>query len=191
MDILIIDNGTHHLVKIKELLSESAITNRPYFSDKIESLPFFDLFILTGGSAHPVVGNEKLFSNELRLIKTINKPIIGICLGFELIAKAFGAKLQKLVMKERGIITIDWLDHRSNIFKDSFDRPIKVYESHKWIIQTLSKSLIGLAKSKDGYEVIKHKTKPIYGFQFHPELFVDKTYGNEIFERVFKKISQK
>jgi len=188
MKILIIDNGTHHLLKIKELLLGSEVTICPYFSISANDCKTYDILILSGGAIHPVVGNEKLFKNELDFIRTIDKPIIGICLGFQLIAYAFGANLQKLNKKEKGIVTINWLDQRSNIFKDFANKSIKVYESHKWVAQSLSNSLIGLAKSNNGYEVIKHRTKPIYGFQFHPELFVDQTYGRAIFERVFKKI---
>jgi len=39
-----------------------------------------------------------------------------------------------------------------------------------------------MIKSRDGFEVIKHSTKPVYGFQFHPEMFEDKTCGDEIFK---------
>ena len=39
---------------------------------------------------------------------------------------------------------------------------------------------------KDGIEAIRHKTYLIYGVQFHPEMFVDKTCGDEIFHNFLR-----
>ena len=72
------------------------------------------------------------------------------------------------------------------IFKNN--KKIKIYESHSWKIAEIPEDFIILAKSKDSIEIIKHKEKEIYGFQFHPEHLVDKTEGDEIFLNLFNKI---
>jgi anthranilate/para-aminobenzoate synthase component II len=52
------------------------------------------------------------------------------------------------------------------------------------VIKKLPSILIPLAESRDGIEIIKHKFKNIFGLQFHPSVFPEKTYGNEIFNNL-------
>jgi len=141
--------------------------------------------MLSGAPTLSVIGNETLYAKEVELIKNCSKPIIGICLGFELIAYAFGAGLERMDVKEEGIVDIEILQE-DTIFSNILD--FKVYEAHRWVVKTLPECLIGLARSKDGFEVVKHKEKKIYGLQFHPEIFVESTCGSEIFNNLIKLI---
>jgi GMP synthase (glutamine-hydrolysing) len=102
-------------------------------------------------------------------------------LGAEIIAYSFGAALEYLDKEEKGLKNIEVLV-TDNLFAGitSFN----VYESYKWAITKLSVELEGLARSGNGFEVIKHKTRPIYGFQFHPEMFEDKSCGDEVFHNL-------
>jgi gamma-glutamyl-gamma-aminobutyrate hydrolase PuuD len=68
---------------------------------------------------------------------------------------------------------------------------IKVFEAHHWAITDLGKYLKGLAKSRTGYEIIKHKTKNIFGLQFHPEMLDNESAGDEIFRRIISKLFNK
>ena len=90
----------------------------------------------------------------------------------------FGAKLSTLADKQKGLVEVEVISN-DGIFGET--KHFMAYENHTIAIKTLSEELQGLAKSETGYEVIKHKTKPIYGFQFHPEIFQDVAYGDEIF----------
>lgn len=60
--------------------------------------------------------------------------------------------------------------------------PFKVYENNEYVATELPPDLICLARSKDEPEVIKHATKPVYGFQFHPEMFVNETDGEKLLQ---------
>ncbi len=187
MKILIVNNGTKHLEQLQDLLPRGTVHTTVAFSeidkDKAES---FDLTILSGGYSFPVLGNEEKLKKEIAFITHYKKPIFGICFGFELIAFTFGAQLERMEKKERGILTVEVLEPDSIFLNIShFD----VFEAHRWVVKELGSTCIALAKSKDGIEAIKHKTRPMYAVQFHPEMFVDKTCGDEIF-RNFLEIIQ-
>ncbi len=179
MNILLIDNGTIHLAELKRLLHGHTIKtqkfDQPTLADNLEGI---DLIILSGGSQLPVMGNESKYKQEIELIKNCPLPILGICLGFELIGFVFGAELKDMKNKEKGIIDIQTMP-TANLFKNLPN--FSVFESHRWVINKLPHDLIELARSKDGIEVIKHRTRPLYGFQFHPEMLTEKTCGDEIF----------
>lgn len=159
------------------------ITNNP--SDL--SLKDADLTVLSGGHHLYVTEHPEAYQTEIKFIKTSKKPILGVCLGAELVANTFGAKLEFLESKENGLVNIEVIEN-SPIFKNIPN--FKVYENHRLTISSLPKELIGLARSEKGFEVIKHLTKPIYGFQFHPEMFEDKACGDEIFRNLIQSLKE-
>ena len=61
---------------------------------------------------------------------------------------------------------------------------VRVFESHRWVVDKLPETFDVLALSNDGPEIIKHKNLPLYGFQFHPENFVEESEGDELFLKI-------
>lgn len=180
MRILLIDNGTTILDKLKELIPGNEIVHT--YEDFDRDVSDFDLTILSGGSKYQLIGNQDKFAKEIDFIKKTNKPVIGICFGYEIIASAFGATLRELPENKKGIYEIEILNESLGKGK------IKVYESHRWVIDKLPEVFEVLAKSKDGPEIIKHKERPIYGLQFHPENFVEETEGDELFMKLLSQL---
>lgn len=189
MRVLIVDNKTIRLNEIRRLLkNESCEVVKPRELDAVD-LEEVDIVVLSGSSSYPIFGNEDLYKKEIDLIKEGEKPIIGICLGFELIGYAYGAEFKCLKQKDRKIIEIE-ITSNNRLFSGLPN--FKVYEAHRWVIEKTPSELIELARSSDGVEVVKHRSKNIYGFQFHPEMFVDETCGDEIFGNLVEIIkSQK
>jgi GMP synthase (glutamine-hydrolysing) len=146
----------------------------------------FDAIILSGGYRFNVLDHEKDYTKELKLIRTGKKPIFGICLGFELICYAYHEKLEKLLMKENNIIKLKILKN-DKIFKNI--KNIRVFENHRWRVRKV-KNLVALASSKDGIEMVMHRSKPIYGVQFHPEKFHNKTQGYKILKNFISMIQR-
>jgi GMP synthase (glutamine-hydrolysing) len=176
MKLLVVNNHSDHIKELLQKFKEVELIDFENLTDK--SYDFYDAIILSGSSSLSVVNHKKEYSRELDLIKKSKKPILGICLGFELINFAFGEELKSLEQKEKGVVTIK-LVSKDRIF-ESLPKEFKVYEAHRWVV-TQNKSLKSLAKSKDGIEAVKHPKKEIYGVQFHPEVFVDKGYAEKIF----------
>jgi len=146
----------------------------------------YDAVILTGGHSLAVADHDREYANELDLIKNGSRPVIGICLGFELIAHAFGAVLHRLEEKEKGIVKIQVVRPHPVLAGLS---EIEAYESHRWAIKDVQRPLIELAASPDGCEIVMHESRPIFGFQFHPEMFPDRTTGEQIMKNCLKYLA--
>jgi GMP synthase-like glutamine amidotransferase len=186
MDILVVDNGSSYLDNLIRLLPQSTVKVVSYgrlFGIKPND---FDGIILSGGHGISVVDHQLIYKEELELIKSINRPMLGICLGCELIAFAYNSQLERLENKEKGLMHLEVVVP-DPIFRNMTN--ILVYESHRWAIKTLGKELISLAISKDGIEVFKHATRSLYGVQFHPEAFTEETNGSTFLANFFHLIS--
>lgn len=185
MKVLLIDNGTTLLKKLEDLIPGQEIVHA---WDDLSSVDYddFELIVLSGGSRFEIVGHEDRLRDEMEIIKTSAKPLVGICYGCELITEAFGGVLEKEAENIKGIIDVEIL-YPDRIFGNR--KNIKVYENHRWAIKTLPSEFITLAKSEHCIEAIRHEEKPIYGFQFHPEQFVEQTDGDEIFLNLFNLIA--
>ncbi|MBL8030873.1 MAG: gamma-glutamyl-gamma-aminobutyrate hydrolase family protein [Candidatus Doudnabacteria bacterium] len=183
---LLIDNGSSYIKNLQLLLQEAGLGSVIIDYENLNEsfVHEADLTVLSGGHKYTIANHADYYSRELELIRTANKPIIGICLGFELVAVAFESVLRYLPMKDKGLREI-----QVSLPDSIFDRQnFTVYESHQFAVPSVPSPLVALATSAHGAEIIKHESKPMYGFQFHPEVLEDKQLGDELFIRVIKKL---
>ncbi len=183
MKILLIDNGTTLLRKLEKLAGPHEITKK-WNDISIADATYYDLIILSGSSQYSVNQNYNLFETEIELIKSTRVPLIGICFGCELIAYTFGGTLGELKKRHQGIREIHFLEKSLSLQEN-----VKVYENHQAVITVMPAGFSIVAESADGPEMIKHTSLPIFGLQFHPEHFVDKTEGDEVFSRIVKSVT--
>ncbi len=105
-------------------------------------------------------------------------PILGICYGMQVIAYLMGGVVRKSAEKEYGS-TLLVVDKEEELFRNT-PAEQKVWMSHGDLITELPKDFIPLAHTeKTAYAAMRHKTKKIYGVQFHPEVFHTE-YGSKI-----------
>ena len=185
MRVAIINNGTKEPEKLRTLLASHEITEFQ-LEEAADALSApFDLIVLSGSSRFPIAYNLDAVTEELELIRKTGTPLLGICFGAELLAVAYGSTLIDTGHKATGIYNID-VTTADPLFegRSSFD----AYEAHRWSIGALPEELEELAHSPLGPEVIRHKTKPQYGFQFHPEKMCDETYGDELFRSFLTQV---
>lgn len=181
--VLIVHNGSPHAGRIIEICQAHGLTTDKVFWEEFKAVDIdHDLIILTGGHEIPVSDHNQQYAQEIAAIRGADVPIIGICLGFELIAKAFFCDLVCMPERETRKLKITKLVD-DPVFENVGE--IVGFEAHRWIVPQVSSDLIALAKSEDGIEAIKHKTKPIYGFQFHPEESREDDCGMKLFENLF------
>ena len=148
--------------------------------DKIP-LDDFSLTVILGA---PQSANDDLFylKAEQELIKNLvekNIPVLGICLGSQLIAKTFGGKVYSGSKKEIGFYHDLTISNPSSLFSN-FDNPFTVFHWHGDTFD-LPKGAIRLISSKD-YVNQAFQYKSAIGLQFHLEvnesminLWLDKT----------------
>ena len=109
----------------------------------------------------------------IELVREIhNIPILGVCLGHQAIAEAFGATVgyAKHLMHGKTSLLED-VDTDSLLFR-GLEKPVQVARYHSLAVEedTLPKELKVTARSKDGEVMaMEHEKYPIYGVQFHPE----------------------
>lgn len=182
MKILLIDNGTTLLEKLQKLIPGIEVTKK--INDiNLDNDLNYDLLVLSGSSHYCVTYDKRIFSKEIELLKNFPKAVIGICVGAELLADMFGAKLIQLEEPIKGKRIINF--NTPNIFDKN---KIEVFENHNWAIIEPSGDIEIIAQSENGIEIFKSKNRPIYGLQFHPENLVDETEGDEIFLNLLNNI---
>ena len=158
------------------LLESDGFTIRTIYAKK-EKIPtsVFSLLLVLGANESANDPNPYLL-NEQKLIKKFVKqkiPVLGICLGSQLIAKTFGGQVFTGSKKEIGFYTDIEIDTNSRLFS-GIDSPMTVFHWHGDTF-TLPENSIRLAKSKN-YENQAFQLKSAVGLQFHLE--VDKTIIN-------------
>ena len=182
MKILLVDNHSKHRDELISILGKNAtIETQEQLTDIDTNV--FDLIVLSGGSNVPsVLYNPEKYTAEINLIQNTSSAVLGICLGSEIITEAFGGKLQDLKELHRGEILIEITN--KNLKKNIKKNPLSVYEAHEVGVKTIPRDFEICAQSSHGPEIIKHKTKPIIGIQFHPEVEQNKLLWNWIFENL-------
>lgn len=126
----------------------------------------FDGFVITG-SPHGVYENlpwMNTLKKTLRQLADMAKPIFGICFGHQILAEAFGGKVQK---SHKGWgIGVDYY-----LIPSIADKPLPVYVYHQDQIQVLPKGAKLLGGSQHcEYGVLEYEF-PCISVQFHPEFY--------------------
>jgi len=137
--------------------------------------------IFSGGPDIKKTGN---CSAILDRYDEFNVPILGICLGHQLIAKHFGGKVGRGEKAEYSLVEIEILK-ADDIF-NGLPKRLKVWESHMDEVKELPREFELLARSEFcEVEAMKHRKLPIYGVQFHPEV-AHTEKGSEIYRNFAK-----
>ena len=171
MKTLLIDNYDsftynlyHHLLSLKckvEVVRNDKINSKEILKRKYKKIVI-----------SPGPGTPNQAGNCLKIVKNISKkiPILGVCLGHQVIGQAFGAKIinaRKLMHGKTSKIS----HNKTGIFK-GVKNNFTGTRYHSLIIdrKTLNKNFIITAKTKDNVIMgIMHKKYNLHGVQFHPE----------------------
>ncbi len=122
------------------------------------------------------------------LVRKAKFPILGICYGHQIIGSAFGTPTRDLGQMLRRYEKVSIvLNHP--LF-EGLPSDVVVAESHRQELTKVPDEFQHLAQSTTSkVEAIAHRSKPIYGVQFHPERSNDKhPHGRIILQNLLKQI---
>ena len=172
MKIVLIDNYDsftfnlyHYLSSIKNVKVDVIRNDKINSKDIIKKK--YNKIVISPGP-----GNPKQSGNCIKIVKDLHKriPILGVCLGHQIIGEVFGSKVvqaRKLMHGKTSII----YNYKKGILKN-LPNKFEATRYHSLIVDKkgLSKNLIVTAETKDGIIMgLMHKKYNIHGVQFHPE----------------------
>lgn len=159
--VVLVDCGVKHNI-IRCLTKRGVKVIRVPWDYDFTTLDYDGLFI-SNGPGNPDMVDKTV--EYLRKALEEDKPICGICMGNQLLSKAAGAKVFKLKYGHRS--------HNQPVRKAGSDTCFVTSQNHGFAVdsETLPKDWEPLfINMNDGTnEGIRHKTKPFFSAQFHPE----------------------
>lgn len=153
--------------------------------------------IILSGQSHPWNRySPESLAGVFEVIKKAPQPILGVCGGHQQMALAFGAPVDLMARlepgegyegakRERGYFPIE--TSRGGIFKD-LPQKITVWHSHFDEVKELPKGFRRTASNQAcAIQAMEHTERPLFGVQFHPELFnEDHPDGRQVIENFLR-----
>ena len=171
MKILLIDNYDSFTFNLYHYLSTLGVNVEVIRNDKINVIEIvknkYDRIVISPGP-----GNPDQSGNCINIVKSLYReiPILGVCLGHQIIGQVFGSKIiqaKKLMHGKTSLIKSNKIGILKNL--PSY---FEATRYHSLIIdkKNLSNQLEITAETNDGIIMgIMHKVYNIHGVQFHPE----------------------
>ena len=169
--IILIDNYDSFTFNLYHYLSSLKVYVDVIRNDKITSKEIlkrrYNKIVISPGP-----GNPDQSGNCLKIVKSLYKkiPILGVCLGHQIIGQVFGSKIiqaRKLMHGKTSKITT-----KKNGILKNLPKTFEATRYHSLIIdkKSLSSDLEITAETKDGLIMgVQHKEYDVHGVQFHPE----------------------
>ena len=169
--IILIDNYDsftfnlyHYLSSLK--VNVDVIRNDQITSNEVLKRKYSKIVISPGP------GNPNQSGNCLKIVKSLYKkiPILGVCLGHQIIGQVFGSKIIQAKKLMHGK-TSKIMSKKTGVLKN-LPKTFEATRYHSLIIdkKSLSKDLEITAETKDGLIMgVRHKKYDVHGVQFHPE----------------------
>jgi len=172
--ILMIDNYDSFVFNVEQYLKE--MTDDEVITVRNDTITIDDIkkmnpskIIFSPGPKHPKDSGIclEILNNTDELG---NIPILGICLGHQAIGMNFGGEIKRLENPLHGKTSeIAVLSENTVLFKN-LPKKFKVMRYHSLYVDDIPEDLEVTAKSEDGVAMaVEHKSKNIFGIQFHPE----------------------
>jgi len=171
MKIILIDNYDSFTFNLFHYLSSLKVNVDVIRNDKITAKEIikkkYNKIVISPGP-----GNPSQSGNCINIVKSLHKkiPILGVCLGHQIIGQVFGSKIVQAKKLMHGK-TSNIISKKTGILKN-LPKNFKATRYHSLIIdkKTLSKDLEITANTNDGIIMgVQHKKYNVHGVQFHPE----------------------
>jgi GMP synthase (glutamine-hydrolysing) len=203
--ILIIDNTVENQGSspreirraIEELQPDMRVVTEPFRNISPEHVKVLNpTHIILSGQSHPWdrYSSESL-AGVFHVIHHAPQPILGVCGGQQQMALAFGAPVGLIerigpgegyegAFRERGFCEVELDAKADNGILRGLPKTITVWESHCDEVKDLPEDFVCTATNEASrIQAMQHTSRPLFGVQFHPELFdEDHPHGRKILE---------
>ena len=169
--IILIDNYDSFTFNLYHYLSSLKVYVDVIRNDKITSKEIlkrkYNKIVISPGP-----GNPNQSGNCLKIVKSLYKkiPILGVCLGHQIIGQVFGSKIIQTRKLMHG--KTSKIKSKKNGILRNLPKTFEATRYHSLIIdkKSLSSDLEITAETKDGIIMgVQHKRYDVHGVQFHPE----------------------
>ena len=171
MKILLIDNYDSFTYNLYHYISSFKTKVEVIRNDKIVAKTIlkkkFDKVVISPGP-----GNPNQAGNCIKIVREIHKqiPILGVCLGHQIIGQVFGGKIISAKRLMHGK-TSKIFHIKRGLFKN-INNDFEATRYHSLVVdrKNFPKNLLITAETKNKTIMgLMHKNYDIHGFQFHPE----------------------
>lgn len=178
------DSFTYNLVQfIGELVLESGANEeiRVWRNDEIDVEELAELrpshIVISPGPGSPE--QDSGISNDVIRLLGEETPILGVCLGQQCIGYVFGGNVIRAGRLMHGKVSP--VEHNGEGVFAGLPSPFTATRYHSLIVEEpLPAELVATAYTPEGELMgVRHKTRPIYGVQFHPESILTE-YGHDL-----------
>lgn len=174
--VYVVDNGGQWTHRIWRVLREIGCDTKIILNTTPAAEIDADALILSGGALR-IAWESPRMGNCIDYLKEFDGPILGICVGHQLMAVYCGGKAGPSEVPEYGLARIRILEEDA-LFK-GLPREFLVWESHNDEVKEAKDFTVLAVSDNCAVQAMMHVKKPFYGVQFHPE--VNNTeHGEEI-----------
>ena len=143
----------------------------PYKNEFPSDISNYNAFIITGSRANVDDKDAwiKRLAIELRKIKVLKLPILGICFGHQMIANTLGGKVVRAKKQEFGYTKIKLTRHGivNPLFKN-VTKSFPTFEVHNYVVTKVPFGAKVLARNE--HAIQSYALRNFLGIQFHPEI---------------------
>ncbi len=169
--ILLIDNYDSFVHNLARYLAEAGVATRVVRNDVLTVAEIRDLaprsIILSPGPCTPA---ESGVSPDVVRELGSDIPILGVCLGHQVIAESLGGKVVRSDRPVHG--QASWIHHGGQGLLEGLPSPFQAGRYHSLVVEaeSLPEELVATAWTDDGLLMaMSHRAWPVHGVQFHPE----------------------
>lgn len=175
MKVLIIDNFDSFVYNLAQYVGQLGAEPTVRRNNEITTSEVSKInpnrIIISPGPGRP--DERKYFGVSLSILKKISPhtPTLGVCLGHQGIAYAYGGSIVPARRLMHGKTSL--IDHENEGLFRGVENPLRATRYHSLVCQRsdFPNCLVETATSIDDNEImgLRHRRYPIYGVQFHPE----------------------
>ncbi|MEN8226554.1 MAG: aminodeoxychorismate/anthranilate synthase component II [Bacteroidota bacterium] len=182
MQILVLDNYdsfTYNLVQYIERVLKAPVDVKRNDQISLEEIASYDKILISPG---PGIPKEAGIALDLIREYGATKSILGVCLGHQAIAEAYGGSIVNLDTVYHGVVGQMKQVVTGDYLLDGIPVDFDAGRYHSWIVEheTLPDEMEITVENDEGYIMaIRHRRYDVRGVQFHPESVLTE-YGGRI-----------